>query len=72
MHEPNIITLSPGLLQQFNRLKILGRYSNEQDLLKAGFDALERELSQRSTAVSGHRDQPYMPHPGLSLDDYDT
>jgi hypothetical protein len=72
MQEPNIITLSPGLMQQFNRLKILGRFNNEQALLHACFDAMERELSQRPAFAAGHPGQPYMSHPGLSPDDYDT
>lgn len=72
MQEPNIITLSPGLLQQFHHLRILGRFTDEQTLMHACFDALERELNQRPAYALGHPGQPYMSHPGLSPDDYDT
>lgn len=74
MQEPNIITLSPALLQDFNRLKVLGRYNDEQLLLRASFEALERELNHRGEPGSGSpkANRPYMSHPGLSPDDYDT
>lgn len=72
MQETNILTLSPGLLQQFNRIKIKGHYSDNQVLLKACFEALEQELDHRGQPGSGHPGQPYMSHPGLSPDDYDT
>jgi hypothetical protein len=74
MQESNIITLSPGLLQQFNRLRIMGRYIDEQSLLRASFEALERELNHRGEPGYGQTqaNRPYMSHPGLSPDDYDT
>jgi len=74
MQEPNIIILSPGLLQQLNRLKIMGRYIDDQSLLRASFEALEREINHRGESgfAQTQANRPYMTHPGLSPDDYDT
>ena len=74
MLEPNNIILSPGLFQQFNRLKVLGRYTDDQSILRASFEALERELNHRGQSgfAQAQASQPYMSHPGLSPDDYDT
>jgi len=74
MQEPNTIILSPGLLQQLNRLRIVGRYIDDQSLLRASFEALERELNHRGEPgfAQTQASRPYMAHPGLSPDDYDT
>lgn len=72
MQEPNIITLSPALLQQFNRVKVIGKFLDDQAAFKACFEAFEREYNQRDQTSAIPSNQRYMSHPGLSPDDYDT
>jgi hypothetical protein len=72
MPESNVFALSPGLLQEFHRLKTMGRFPTDQAVIKASFDALGRELLQRAQAESQPSNQRYMDRPGLSPDDYDT
>ena len=68
------ITLTPALYRQFTRLKTQGRFSHDTDLLQACFEALERhwERGSRDAAMGRPVQDPYMSHPGLSIDDYDT
>ncbi len=69
------ITLTPNLYRQFARLKTQGQFANDQDLLQACFEALERSWERGSRDVGLTTDavlKPYMTRPGLGVDDYDT
>lgn len=68
------ISLTPALYRQFSRLKSQGNFTSDADLLQACFVALERfwERGMRDRGLSNSIAEPYMMHPGLSLDDYDT
>jgi hypothetical protein len=69
--EPITIHLTPALYNQLSRLKMQGQFNSDQSLMQAAFEALEREWKhRRDTPV--HYSNPYMSHPGLGLDDYDT
>lgn len=65
------VNLTPALYRLFSRLKTLGAFSSDQDLMQAAFNALDREL-QRGTFSSMSGSDRYMSRPGLSPDDYDT
>lgn len=69
--EPITINLSPALYNQLSRLKTQGQFSSDQALMQAAFEALEREWTLGKDA-SLRFSKPYMSHPGLSPDDYDT
>lgn len=68
------INLTPALYRQFTRLKTQGSFTDDQDLLQACFESLERdwERSRRNQGIGNPLMEPYMRRPGLSLDDYDT
>lgn len=67
------ISLTPALYNQFTRLKTQGHYPNDQALIQACFEALERGWERRSREVPFDPVfKPYMSHPGLGMDDYDT
>lgn len=73
--EKVMISLTPALYRQFMRLKTQGAFLNDEDLMQASFEALEREWQrgiQSASPSSNSGSQPYMPFPGLSPDDYDT
>jgi hypothetical protein len=68
------VNLTLPLYRQFSRLKVQGHFQNDQDLLQAAFEALERDW-HRGRAPQQSPDptlSPYMHRPGLSLEDYDT
>lgn len=65
------VNLTPALYRQFLRLKALGCFQDDQDLMQAALEALEREWRHGKTDFVA-RSERYMPHPGLGPDDYDT
>lgn len=65
------VNISPPLYRLFMRLKTLGSFSNDQDLMQAAFNALDRELQRGQFLGMQPRDR-YMSRPGLSPEDYDT
>ncbi len=69
--ESNTLSLSPALYRQFLRLKALSCFQDDQDLMQAAFQALEREW-RHGTFEGAVASRRYMPHPGLGPDDYDT
>jgi hypothetical protein len=75
--EPWNLDVSPTIHRKFNRLKDQGLFSNDQDLMQAALNALDEclERNSQSGTFNPMRDlyssEPYMRHPGLSLDDYD-
>lgn len=68
------ISLTPALYRQFSRLKTQGSFTSDSDLLQACFVALERfwERGIPDRGLGNSISEPYMMHPGLSPDDYDT
>jgi len=69
--ENTTVSLSPALYSQLLRLKALSCFQDEQDLMQAAFQALEREW--RHGKLENFAMSPrYMPHPGLGPEDYDT
>jgi hypothetical protein len=72
MQTENItISITPELYRQFLRLKTSLQFADDQGLMQAAFQALERE-SQRGSSSFELNHHRYMRHPGLSPDDYDT
>jgi hypothetical protein len=66
--------VGPDLSRKMTALRAQGQFPTNQDLLRAAFDALERN-TYRIGADGMLQDasrKPYMSHPGLSPDDYDT
>lgn len=61
------IWLTPSLHQQFIRMKMLGGFQNDQEMIRAAFNAWERTTDGPAPVVDR-----YMSRPGLSPDDYDT
>lgn len=68
------INLTPALYRQFMRLKTQSQFENDEDLLQACFESLERdeERKHRQPGASNPVREPYMSRPALSLEDYDT
>lgn len=75
-HPENIsIRLSPSLSQQMLRLKKQSGFREDTALIQAAFEALDRSLNKGMTSPyhpPGGNTEPYMKHPGLGVDDYDT
>lgn len=68
------VNLPSPIYNHFNRLKAMGHFENDQDLMQAALEALDKEW-EHGNPVEYHRrlsTQPYMSRPGLSPDDYDT
>lgn len=69
--ESTPLVLPGNLYQQFSRLKTLGHFQSDADLLQASLTALEQQWSRHGIESQQQR-TPYMSRPPLSIEDYDT
>ncbi|HEY9686523.1 MAG TPA: hypothetical protein V6C52_06070 [Coleofasciculaceae cyanobacterium] len=66
------LSMNRNIYSQFNRMKNQGHFHDDQDLLRAAFEALDREWRHEQVNQRDFTAERYMKHPGLGLDDYDT
>ncbi|WP_303674177.1 hypothetical protein [Vampirovibrio chlorellavorus] len=65
------LILPANLYRQFSRLKTMGQFQSDADVLQASLTALEQQWAHHRLERA-HGRTPYMSRPPMSIEDYDT